>query len=401
MSYTVLKQCILTIFILGLVECKTCADGQVEDRGFLGFGVFKGCDNCPKGTFQSGYNCEQCSHGFFSNHIKQTKCQPCPSGKYSKNPGSLKCASCQAGEFSNSGAAKCEMCPAGMYSRTSGSESCLLCPGGSYSSEKGSSKCTHCPDGKTSPSGSESPGNCTGACSAGHIHTVVNSTVICVECRGGEYSLEGALECTLCQSGTFSVHGSGSCTPCRPGTFAKHPGVMSCKHCPPGTISLRKTGNAECTACPKNTQSNFNNTACLTCPRGGFSQTGAASCATCPEGYYLARVTKDCWKCPGNKTSKQGSYTVHDCYDSGFSEPTIEPVSTKSAELLTSKHIVGVAFTVAGIVAILGVILFIIYWIHQRMIFERNLSGPKNKTEKIRDDRLKTSAQTPEDYSSC
>lgn len=405
---TTATYCLVVLLLSqSLIDAKTCEAGQVEDRGFLGLGVFSGCDDCPTGSFQSGNSCEKCSVGTFNNQVKQTECFPCPGGKYSDMTGATKCNICKPGEYSNFGSGKCEECPAGKYSRTAGSDSCLMCPGGSFSSFMGSTKCENCPNGKRSPSGSVSARNCTGACSAGFIHTLVNGTVKCEECSAGEFSLEGALECIPCPNGTSSVQGSGSCIPCSSGTFAKIPGSLSCKQCPPGTVTRKDIGSTLCTPCPENTHSNPNHTVCMTCPRGAFSRAGSASCKICPTDYYLAVNSEECRKCPGETTSFPGSYSVYDCHNLGYTVPTSGTnFMTTSPQKLTSRHVVGIGFSAVGIAAIFGFAIFTFYWTHQRRTFNRNLSQPNSDREKrrCRFGRTKNTVLgggTPVDYSSC
>lgn len=66
--------------------------------------------NCPAGTFSSGFGsqtCSDCPSGTFSNSPKSSECTLCDSNQFQPHNGSVGCLNCGEGSFSQEGSSHC------------------------------------------------------------------------------------------------------------------------------------------------------------------------------------------------------------------------------------------------------------------------------------------------------
>ena len=177
--------------------CRLCTSGKYVDR------LRPGCSSCLEGkTNTLDFSaCRLCPPGK-SRGFGDVDCVDCVAGRYSSvNPSSppVSCSLCPAGQTSLAGASGCTDCPAG--SRSSFQDSlCTFCERGTYSGP-GAMVCPTCDPGESSDNTYEldgvtvkkGPTYCD-PCEAGKAR----EENLCVDCRAGRYSGDGAFECTLC-----------------------------------------------------------------------------------------------------------------------------------------------------------------------------------------------------------
>jgi len=108
----------------------------------------------------------------------------------------------------------------------------------------------------------------------------------CVECLPGRYSVgERGMPCMLCETGKFQAAvGASGCMDCSPG-FVASTGQSECEPCPPGSGTLGRAGEPECTSCERGRFQNLPGQAeCEDCVYGATSELGALSCFNCSVG---------------------------------------------------------------------------------------------------------------------
>ena len=131
---------------------------------------------------------------------------------------------------------------------------------------------------------------------------------ICTPCPVGSSSSPGDLSCTPCERGTYSGTAGSSCQQCDLNRFSNTTGAASCKACPRGFVSEKRSGATYCKLCEAGTYLSNLFGFCFPCREGSYSKAGATGdCTPCPKGSTTYGVF--CDKCdtriyPKNETDK-------------------------------------------------------------------------------------------------
>ncbi|GMI00563.1 hypothetical protein TrLO_g8323 [Triparma laevis f. longispina] len=318
----------------------------------LYMGLYGSCTNCGLGRYSTTTgniiesSCRNCEAGKASaEEVRISPCPACPIGKSAPAPGLSACPSCAAGTYSDSpdGAPTCTSCAIGKYSSTIQSTSCSNCPSGTYN--------------------------------------LVEGSVTCYKCAGGQKLKDNGNGCEVCPDGTFSNPGSTTCTVCSetPGyvSLAGDSGAARCEYCGPGfyadqnsqtckllLIALHRTNNiifflagtdnakasTSCSPCPPGTIPTA--TSCNQCEEGKYGVFGATVCTPCsgdgqyadepglpsckfaPSGYKPTSNNDGIVACAKNTFSLGGTSVCSPCQDGGHSQPG----SATCEQCLTSKY---------------------------------------------------------------
>ena len=164
---------------------------------------------------------------------------------------------------------------------------------------------------------------------------------VCMQVGIGQYSTpDGHVQ--NCRGGTYGTVGGSlhiSCKECPPGSISKE-GALICELCP-AAQPFASHGSTECAAaCPISTY--LRDGVCVSCPAGFFGPIGAISsdeCTPCDAGYYSNETTGGlCLKCPHGWSSVSGGHmcvvvcSADQCASDGVS---CKPL-TSNWELVTS-----------------------------------------------------------------
>ena len=256
-------------FSVFITACETCPNGAVSVAGSAT------CVQCPLGSATFGnVNCTNCLPGTYADNIGSITCKMCPAGTANSNSGSTNltnCLLCLPGYTSLKGSASCSPCSIGTYEN--GYRECISCQVGTYNELIGQTMCSPCP--------------------AGSANNNLNSitSLACLKCSPGTFSLTGADACIECAPGSFTnTSGSPNCTLAQPGTFIASNGSTTAQQCPPGSYS-EVSGLSSCVTCApgayNSKEGSTNATACLLCPFGTFSNTsGSHMCMNTSVGFY-------------------------------------------------------------------------------------------------------------------
>lgn len=323
----------------GGANCEQCTKGYWTDH--ISDDKFS-CFECEVGHYQNvsgSTSCHQCQLGQFQGKKGSTECEICPQGEYSDHPGSEKCEKCFPGTFANrTGSHICDECDIGYYQPEHGANICLACPEGTFSNSTGSDFCHHCIPGYYQPNAAEtnciqcpagSYSNITGAasceqCNEGYYQSNDSSTT-CIPCSAGSYSnITGATSCEHCFPGTFQPDNSSTeCIPCPAGSYSNKVQSTKCLECPIGTFQIER-GSTTCISCEAGTYSNTTgSTSCIHCPPGTYqSEIGGVVCDSCPAGSYSdVYNSTSCKVCsPGTFTNNTESSYCHLC-EPGYYQP--------------------------------------------------------------------------------
>ena len=357
--------------------------------GKYGGDGYKGCRDCPEGTWSNTWNssitrCFACSVATWSKagtgNISQctrllspghwndgTKFGTCPKGRWSAE-GAVSARQCTLSVpdgYHNDGR-RAGPCPARSWSISGSGCSGSYLPG---HFNDGATPET-CAPGTWSPPGAIDASQCTRQLSAGHW----NDGTTAGTCPAGTWSAAGATsqrQCKACPAGKWSSEGAGSerhCTlsapagyfndgtstgVCPAGTWGA-PGatdVAQCtvdlspghwndgrvaKACPRGRWSAAGArSSAKCTA--RSPAGHYNNGAAAgPCPAGTWSSVGYTSCAMCPVGRWSSTVSATsataCMYCPlGTWSRDTGGSSERSCkslpgyYNDGFKTAGICP----------------------------------------------------------------------------
>jgi hypothetical protein len=135
--------------------------------------------------------------------------------------------------------------------------------------------------------------------------TPVSQGVVCRECPGARFALEGSTECSMCLPGSEARTTTSPCTACLPGTFSNY--TPGCNVCEGGRVA-NFSGAVACLACHKGTfavdngMDRLKHLRCELCPAGWYSDTrGSKTCKPCSVGTYNAQDDRPdaCLVCPG------------------------------------------------------------------------------------------------------
>nr|XP_054760934.1 uncharacterized protein LOC129267226 [Lytechinus pictus] len=283
------------------------------------------CDTCPARFFcTTGYEPEECPHGFYCPAGTGYDWQPCPTGTFSNMAGlanETQCTLCSPGKFCSeiNSTMVTGDCEAGYYC-TEGSDTATpevtfkgvagVCPEGSYC-PVGSDTPTPCPRGTFgNVTKLTNASECT-PCLYGQYCEDVGLTAPTGDCYAGFYCLRGAKDPNNptvdstggpCPVGHYCPNGTSYPLDCEAGTYNNQTGQSECDPCPPGYYC--ETGDVHYADTP--------------CPTGHYCPEGTKSSDEfpCPKGYYNDYEGKqelvDCKPCT------PGQY----CGTPGLSAPT-------------------------------------------------------------------------------
>lgn len=240
----------------GAVACyKECPAGTISSAGSSSVDA---CIPCRKGTyaaFNGSIVCVPCSIGTFSPEPGKTTCLPCHCGKYVDTLAATSCKQCPSGAVSSLGAAQCIPCTIGTFSPEPGQTTCLPCPRGKYADALSAVSCKKCPEGTVSSLGAAQ-------CDAARL------------CPGGQWSSTGNTPCFSCNAGktSYSTTGSTTCKPCPAGSITQSSGSVVCQQCKDGQYA--PAGSFECTECPLDEVPTKERDGCETCVEGKYVSGG-------------------------------------------------------------------------------------------------------------------------------
>ncbi|XP_071497018.1 uncharacterized protein [Diadema antillarum] len=269
------------------------------------------CDTCPAGSFcTTGYEPEDCPHGFYCPAGTGYDWQPCPTGTFSNMAGlanETQCTLCSPGKYCSQLNATMVTgdCDPG-YFCTEGSDTAT--PEVTFKGVAGV-----CPEGSYCPLGSDTPTPCPRG-TFGNQTKLTNSTE-CTQCLYGQYCEEEGLTAPTgpCYAGFYCLRGArdpnnpvvdSTSGPCPEGHYCPN-GTSYPLSCEAGTYN-NQTGQSECDPCPAGYYCEsgdvlYTDTPCPTghyCPEGTMS----ANEFPCPAGYYNDYEGKqelaDCKPCP-------------------------------------------------------------------------------------------------------
>ena len=257
-------------------------------------------------------SCDNCPIGKSAPAPGLAVCTDCAAGTYSDNPdGAETCYKCFIGKYSSAVAStSCDICDSGTFNLVEGSVGCDKCPGGERLNDYGNG-CITCPDGTFSNPGSTSCTDCEHT--EGYVSEAGTSGAEkCEYCGPGFRANKDTHQCKQCEVGTYSVGGTDTCSICPSGTDGKK-GSSSCSPCPPGTISSSNI----CARCSKGEYAEYGDTSCSACSgEGQYSNVeGTAVCKTAPAGRKPNSDRTGLVKCTSGTYSVGGSDTCLSCGD--------------------------------------------------------------------------------------
>jgi len=247
---------------------------------------------CPKGSYNTGYQCELCSVGRARSTrgpgLNLTKCFLCPAGKGAGKRGATECASCGPGRSHAGIIGYCLSCDVGTFTNVAGATSCSSCLPGRFQ------------DG-THPQ-------------------------VCKDCLAGTYRGNEDLACRDCKNGYFSaVNGSEACSPCGRGKYASQSRSTQCVACPVSmtTAGELSTGPRDC-VCEMGFYRPCNVAGLESC-NGSWSDSFTAGCVPCGDGFTCTGgadpITK--WHlqpivAPGYFAETDAPYIAYECKPASY-----------------------------------------------------------------------------------
>lgn len=247
--------------------CSTCPPGK--------FTLDSTCQNCGAGTYRtaSQEQCQPCAAG--KSSVSGFPCQDCSPGFYTDQPGSTLCIPCDG----ISSASTCSACSAGRFGTPiPSSAACKLCPAG-YWSPSDSQECFECDIGTAQP---------------------LTAQTSCIDCDPGKFASEtGQTTCHDCQMGEYQPSTrAGTCLPCPIGRYQGQTGSEECIKCIAGkyTEQVSSTNIVDCKDCPVGTFEIDGQ--CSACPERSYQDdTGQTLCKSCPENHLSSRRSTDATQC--------------------------------------------------------------------------------------------------------
>ena len=286
----------------GASECIDCAVGTYYDAsggscvncpaGKFTKGAVSGCLDCTKGRYTTAEiaiavtECTMCGLGQFTGLTGATECKECPLDFVTGVVyDSSECIICAAGKVRDGAGIVCSACAAGTYKADGRTNrtlngTCVPCTMGKVSSAQ-SSACELCVEGRIANSGQtacEDPRSNLG-CTPGQVASVVGMTASCKDCTAGSFS---------------PMNSSLACTPCIRGKFSNTAGASSCAKCPRGRASDPLNfldGASNCSECLRGSKSDRTRLACEVCPIDHYLISGQDKCEACPSSRIREHVT--------------------------------------------------------------------------------------------------------------
>ena len=283
--------------------CSACQIGTYKEKaGSLA------CSNCSTNTTTRERGSDEyvdclCERGLefagFSPVTNTTICAACPVGKYKEAPGHPQvCVSCPANSTTVALGASVRsdcVCVSGRYSVVSALNvsSCQHCTANTFKVSAGNAACTPCPANASAPAGS----NASTACQCFLGFTGPNGGA-CAPCLPGQYkAVIGSSACVTCLSNSMSPAASRNVTACACNAGFIGPPGGPCSSCQRDTYAY----NGMCVLCPKNSESEPASGSVTSCKcLSGYSGPGGGPCSECGVGLYRRSADAQCIKCPKN-----------------------------------------------------------------------------------------------------
>ncbi|XP_035824571.1 uncharacterized protein LOC101861248 [Aplysia californica] len=271
-------------------SCVSCGPGTFYNSSTVH------CDNCPVGSYQTGYgqpSCVGCAVGQTTQRVG------------SENP-SLCAASCAVGQFYSTTLGSCTDCILGFYQDEEGQFECKACPVGETTGQLGSISSSACSEGCESGEQLLPTGNCA-PCPAG-TYRQLGVNLVCTACPSDyttpDDSSISADNCTVlkCPAGSKANVQNTGCELCPVGEYQPDRNQRACLECPVN-FTTSSTGTVNQNSCEK------------FCPSG--QELVSNTCVDCDIAFYKdnndGRLQR-CQPCrPGYLTLSTGAVSPSDC----------------------------------------------------------------------------------------